>query len=154
MEVISFSSKFVDAAAMQEAGSSSSTYWVLKDDNIKAWVKTPAVIAAFTSLVLNSYSSQRCVMPACVATDTKRWKVDQGLVSIQGAIEKVVCDTGDASDSVSIQAIKEALADEGVPSECCCIHCLCKLLFYHYASQSNVFVIFIIIHDALCWEII
>jgi hypothetical protein len=121
MEVFLFDTKFVDDTDMQDAGSSCPTYWELKNDNIKDLIKQSAVIDAFTYLVLNAYSSERLKMPACVAKDTKGFKVDKGLVTIEKALGKVVCYTGNASDSVSIRDIKAALEKEGVQSECCCI---------------------------------
>lgn len=118
LEVLSFKTKFVQADQFQNRTSRGDCpqNWAQSDDEIKEWIKQPAVLDAFTMLVLGAYSSSRARVPPCVANDTKMFRGVEAEPLID-RISEIVSYTGDASDGVWTSQIKKALEQHGTYGE-------------------------------------
>ena len=112
LEVFRFRTTFVEQRELDERKEACPSHWMAQDNDIKTWIRTPEVQDAFTSMVFDSYQTERLTMPDIVREDTLQFKgpAAEKPVDRVASIVKYV----DDDDSVCfVDEIKIALQEAG-----------------------------------------
>jgi hypothetical protein len=113
LEVFNFKTTFEHKDEIESRGESCPRHWAVRDDNIKRWIQTPAVIDAFTMLILEAYEEERHQPPPCVKQDTQQFKGSDGEKMID-RFKEVVQYVDDHRKQVFTEQIKLTLERSGV----------------------------------------
>ena len=112
--VFNFHSTFVPLSEIQKRGDDCPKHWKPEDPNIKRWIREPAVLDAFTLLVLGAWTTELLPMPLCVAEQTKQFCGSASEKEFDRFAEVVQYDANTSCPNLFVDEIKLALEQAGV----------------------------------------
>jgi hypothetical protein len=99
---------------IQKRGDDCPKHWKQEDPNIKRWIQEPAVLDAFTMLVLGAWTIELLPMPPCVAQQTKQFCGSASEKEFDRFAEVVQYDANTSCPNLFVDEIKLALEQAGV----------------------------------------
>ena len=115
LEVFQFHCSFHPACEIQARGGTCPKHWRVADPNIKhTWVRQPAVLDAFTKMVLEAWKPDLLAPPTCVTEHTMHFNGPASVAEIDRFAEVVKYDPSTVKTRVFVEEIKLALENAGL----------------------------------------